>query len=231
MTWFLWLIMVFFVGIGILLIIYGLRSASSDPASHRYTQPSEYYLYVPSAYTSEKAWPLFIGIHGSGGSGLDCWNMWQAQAEADGYILLCPSLADANGGWFQESGEGLLFNILKQVKAKYRIGSRYYFAGFSAGAQFVQGMVFRFPGLVQGAAVLSAGSYRPLSPSSVNIPLLVVTGDRDNPDSVRNYHSFVGALRADGFKVTNRVFPGVGHEVTPEIISLVLEHYRQVYGQ
>lgn len=48
--------------------------ASLNPADYRHTGAVEYYLYSPKTYTADREWRLFVGIHGSGGTGLDCWN-------------------------------------------------------------------------------------------------------------------------------------------------------------
>ena len=95
----LWLIAGVFVVFFALLAVYLIDSIPADPTSHRFTQPIEYYLYVPKAYEPSRPWPLFIGIHGSGGTGLDCWNLWQPYAEREGFILLCPTMPDEGGGW------------------------------------------------------------------------------------------------------------------------------------
>ena len=128
-----------------LLAIYIMSSTPADPTSHRFTQPIEYYLYIPKANAPSRAWPLFIGIHGTGGSGLDCWNLWQPYAEREGFILLCPTLSDANGGWRQSDGERNTWAAINQVSSKYSIKSGFFIVGFSAGAQFVQGFCFDYP--------------------------------------------------------------------------------------
>ena len=64
-----------------------------DPSAYRHSTPSEYYLYTPAGYSSSQKWPVFVGIHQEGGSGLDCWNTWQPFADKAGFVLVCPSLA------------------------------------------------------------------------------------------------------------------------------------------
>src|SRR5512135_103240 len=114
------------------------RPQPLDPAQYRHSGVVEYYLYIPQNYTPDRSWPLFVGIHGFGGSGLDCWNWWQSYADREGFILLCPSLGDMDGGWYQDAGEAKLFSALNEVRADYRIGPREFLAGFSAGAEFAQ---------------------------------------------------------------------------------------------
>ncbi|HEX5809145.1 MAG TPA: hypothetical protein VFY25_10805, partial [Anaerolineales bacterium] len=68
------------------------QSTPKDPEQYKHVQPVEYYLYVPENYSADREWPLFVGIHGAGGNGLQCWQLWQAYADREGFILLCPSI-------------------------------------------------------------------------------------------------------------------------------------------
>jgi len=206
------------------------NSIPPDPAKYRHTGPVEYYLYVPKAYSADREWPLFVGIHGSGGSGLDCWNWWQSYADREGFILLCPSIADANGGWYQDDGETKVFSVINQVRTEYRIASREFLAGFSAGAQFVQGVAFRYPQYVSGVAVLSAGNYYPPS-YAANVPMLVVIGDRDDPGAVSTSADFASTLEQSGFDVQYVVLPGVGHTLTNQARQLTIELFRKAQGE
>jgi len=212
------------------LLIYDLIAATpADPAPHRFTQPIEYYLYVPKAYAPTRAWPLFIGIHGSGGTGLDCWNLWQPYAEREGFILLCPTLSDSSGGWFQNAGEANTWAVINQVVGQYKVKPRFFLAGFSAGAQFVQGFCFDYPGAVQAVAVLSAGNYYQPSGASGGIPFLVVIGGSDDPVAINGSVQFAQALAANGSGVSYWLLPGVGHEVTSKTKQLTIDFFRAAY--
>ena len=203
----------------------------ADPASHHFTQPIEYYLYVPKAYAPERAWPLFIGIHGSGGSGLDCWNLWQPYADKEGFILLCPTLSDASGGWFQSDGESKTWAVISQVSDEYRIKPGLFLVGFSAGAQFVQGFCFDYPQSVQAVAVLSAGNYYPPSAGVTGIHFLVVIGDRDDQTAINTSLQFAQALAANGAGVSYWLLPGVGHTITSKTKQLTIDFFHAVNNQ
>ena len=74
--------LVLIVIVGILLSACGGSGASApDSGAYRHEMPSEYYLYLPEDYSPDRRWPVFVGVHGSGGSGRDCWNDWQPYAE------------------------------------------------------------------------------------------------------------------------------------------------------
>lgn len=210
---------------------YALNTMPVDPGDHRFTQPYEYYLYIPKAYMDERSWPVFVGIHGSGGSGLDCWNSWQSFADKEGFVLVCPSLADAGGGWYQEDGEWKVNAILSQVRGEYNLDGRLYLAGFSAGAQFVQGYAFRYSQSVKGVAVLSPGNYYTPTMSAWGIPFLVVTGEREIPRRLDAAQQLVSLLEQNNFTVAYHLLPGVGHTLTNEARKLTIELFREVNGK
>ncbi len=201
-----------------------------DPANYRHVGTVEYYLYVPKQYTVYRDWPLFIGIHGSGGSGLDCWNWWQPYADREGFILLCPSIADSQGGWYQAVGESKVFSAINEVRAQYRVAPKEFMAGFSAGAQFVQGFAFTYPQYVSGVAILSAGNY--YFPSMApQIPMLVVIGSLDDPGAVAAAADFSAALKQNGFDIQYEQLPGVGHALTSRGQQLTIELFRRTQTQ
>lgn len=216
---------------GGLIAYFALRPQRADPAAHRFTDPVEYYFYAPQNYTDTHAWPLMIGIHGSGGSGLDCWNMWQEYADREGYLLLCPTLSDANGGWYQSDGENKLTSALYHATFDYNVESQHFLVGFSAGAQFVQGYAFDYPRKVKAVAVLSAGNYMPPSRAAGGIPFLVAIGSRDDQGAIAMSLQFSQALADNGSSVDYWLLANTGHQVTDEARGKVLDFYRKVHGK
>ena len=206
-------------------------SIPPDPAKYFHKSPVEYYLYVPKNYSTDLEWPLFVGIHGSGGSGLDCWNLWQSFADKEGFILLCPSIADAGGGWYQSAGETKVFSAINQVRADYRVAPREFLVGFSAGAQFVQGFAFSYPQYVSGVSVLSAGNYYRPSITAQGVPILIVIGDQDDPVAVQNSQGFAAILKQDGFDVQYNLLLDAGHTVTDQGRQLTIAFFRKVTGK
>jgi predicted esterase len=198
-----------------------------DATPYRHASPYEYYLYVPKGYTGDQAWPVFVGIHGSGGSGLDCWNDWQPYAEKEGFILICPSL-DEGGGWSFNNGMRKFFAILNDVNAHYKTEPKVFVAGFSAGGQFVQWLTFQYPRYIRGVAVLSAGNYFQPVTAARNIPFLVIMGDSDDPARVQGCQEWVGQMQQAGFTVDYQVLRGVGHQVTSQGRDLTMDLFNQV---
>ena len=211
--------------------VYALNTIPSDPAEHLYTQPSEYYLYVLRAYTAEHSWPVFVGIHGSSGTGLHCWYWWQSFADKEGVILICPTLTEAGSGWHQSDGEHKVSAIISQVRNEYNLEERLFLAGFSAGAQFVQGYAFRYPHSVKGVAVLSPGYSFSSTMGARDIPFMVVIGDREIPRRLEAAQRLVSLLEQNNFKVEYHLLPGVGHTLTTEARNLTIEFFREVNGK
>ncbi len=206
-----------------------LASQPDDPTPYRHVQPVEYYLYVPDDYSNDRVWPLFVGLHGSGGSGLDCWNMWQAYAEKEGFILLCPTIPGDAGGYYSDVGERTMWSAVGDVQKTYRVGSRMFLTGFSAGAYFIQIFAYHYPDSVSGLAILSTGYY--VEGIQSHVPILVVIGGADNPDSIQKNEEFVDYMSRNGFDVEYHVLPGVGHWATSKTKNLTIELFRKTIGK
>jgi hypothetical protein len=229
--WPLWLSIGLLAVVAFVAVMAVRNSTPKDPAEYRHVQPVEYYLYVPNAYSDEQEWPLFVGVHGAGGTGLDCWNMWQAEAEAEGYILLCPSIPGDASGFYQDVGENTVWSAVGQVQKEYRVRKRMFLSGFSAGAFFIQGFTYHYPQYVSGLSVLSSGVYLDPRLFPELVPMAVVIGGADNAQAVKTSQLFVDGLKSYGFDVKYTVLPGVGHSVTRESISQTIDVFRKTVGK
>jgi predicted peptidase len=199
----------------------------TDPANYKHTQPVEYYLYVPKGYSGDKEWPLFVGIHGAGSSGMECWNLWQSSADKEGFILLCPTIPGDATGYYQDVGENTVWNAINAVKKEYRVKPRMFFSGFSAGAFFIQGFAFHYPEYVNGLSILSSGVYLNPRVFRLLIPMSVVIGDQDDSVAVQTSKLFVNDLQVIGFDVHYEVLPNVGHTVTQKGVDLTIDLFRK----
>jgi len=206
----------------------GVRPTISDPSPYRHEEPAEYYLYLPQAFQQGSRWPLFVGIHGAGGSGRDCWNAWQGYADAEGFVLLCPTITGDGGGWYLEEGERQLFPVIASVLRQYTVHDKVFLVGFSAGAAFANGVAMRYPKQFNGVAVLSAGAFFPPSRRARDVHFLVVVGERDHPLNVEEARAFAAELEKSGFAVSLHVLPGVGHTLSDEARQLTIELFRAV---
>jgi hypothetical protein len=226
-AWLVWLSIAMLAALAIFAWVAVRNSAPKDPQGYKHVQPVEYYLYVPQDYSVEREWPLFVGIHGAGGDGLDCWNLWQSYADKEGFVLLCPSIPGSPDGFYQDVGESTVWSAVGEVKKEYRLRQRMFLAGFSAGAFFIQGFADHYPSYVSGLSILSSGLY--LNPNAFPelVPMLVGMGDQDNARAVEISQQFVGQLRQYGFDVQYELMPGVGHGVTRDGADLTIELFRK----
>jgi predicted esterase len=201
---------------------YSACASTPNPDNHRFSQPWTYYLYLPQAYTSEQAWPLFIGINGSSSNGKDCWNVWQRYADEKGYVLLCPELADSDGRLEQLRGNSRLLDILGRVYEEFSLQKKIFLAGFSAGGQFVHGYAFMNPSYIVGVSVIATGNYYEPPTSSRHIPFVVIVGENDHAGNVKNANQLAGLLAQGGYYVELHVLSGEGHTISKEAIEITL---------
>ena len=202
---------------------------SIDPQDYFHQDPDPYYVYAPQNYSPDKEWPVFVGIHQEGGSGLDCWNTWQAYADREGYVLVCPSLAEESGSWHRQTGMAAMARVLNQVARDYSLQKQFFFAGYSAGAQFVEAILIDYPQIVTGAAILAAPYYYSPDAAASQAPVLVMIGQSENPVAVQSAQLYVDQLRQFGYTV-NAEFPaGVDHRLTRDMVTKTLALYEKIY--
>ena len=209
-------------------LVFYFNAVQQLPPNFHHTKPVDYYLYPPRNYTADQEWPLFIGIHGSGGSGLDCWRTWQSYADQEGFILLCPTIPGDPNGFRQDVGEDTVWRADREVQKDYRIRKRMFMAGFSAGAFFIQGFDYHYPQYVSGLAILSSGLYLKPSLFPELIPMAVVIGSADDSTAVNTCLLFVSEMQEYGFDVDFNIIDGVGHNLTSIAEDVTIKLFRQV---
>lgn len=126
-----------------------------------------YYLYVPSAYAANRAWPLMVVLHGAGGPGTSATAAqqvrtdWGSLADARGFIIAAPVGTNSNGGWNEPDINGggpsdynIIANTITDAEAAYNINlTRVYGWGYSAGGEVLDDIV------LTGWAGLNANSF------------------------------------------------------------------------
>jgi poly(3-hydroxybutyrate) depolymerase len=204
---------------------------SPQPSPISLEGPIDYYLYLPQDYTPDREWPLFIGLHGAGGSSFDCLAAWQSFADTEGFVLMCPYLADQNGKWEQDEMKVLLHDTVAQVREECRLKPKAFVAGISRGAHLTQRYAWAYPESVGAVSLIIAVTYDPPELQAKDIPFLVISGDVDPIDAVEITQDFTHALQQDGFSVEEHILPGVGHLVAEEMIDLTLDFYRRTMNE
>ena len=177
-------------------------------------------LYVPRSYSPDVPIPLFVALHGHGGS-CDDWSGFYEDAEARGFVLLAP---DSRGeSWdrgYGEFGPDVYFldQALRLAFQRCRVDpAKLALAGFSDGASYTLSLGVSNGDLFSHLIAYSAGYYAPAPPFVGRPPIYISHGTRDaNLPIAGTRDGIVPRLRAAGYDVTFREFDGV-HEVPAAI--------------
>lgn len=205
------------------------RTITFNAASHTY------YYYIPTSYTSNQAMPMMALWHGAvfagGGpaAALDMIDYWQAEAEAQGFILVAQAAIGSPGcevcGWLPSADSQKLAAILDDMEARYNIETtRRYAWGFSAGGFVMHAIglnsadyfaAYAVSGAHLGFAV-SAGY--PPSSAVRNLPVYISVGTADSHYTAAS--SDITAFIAAGWVYNQDIwfddFVG-GHELTIDL--------------
>jgi len=177
-------------------------------------------LYVPHSYSPDVAMPLFVALHGFGGS-CDNWAGYYEGAEARGFVLLAAdSRAETWDLVLGEFGPDVYFldQALRLVFQRCRIDpAKIALAGFSDGASYALSLGVSNGDLFTHLIAYSPGFYQPSSPFVGRPPIYVAHGTRDaNLPIAATRDGIVPRLRAAGYDVTFREFDGI-HEIPAAI--------------
>jgi phospholipase/carboxylesterase len=185
-------------------------------------------LYVPQSYSPDTPAPLFVALHGAGGSGAS-WASYPDRAEARGMVLLLPDSRSFT--WdILLSGFGPDVEFLDRALAHTFEScaidpARIAFGGFSDGATYALSLGVSNGDLFSHLVAYSPGFMQASEPivgrppvfvsHGTNDPILPVAASRDR---------IVPALTDAGYDVTYEQFDG-GHEVPAEISEMALDWF------
>jgi phospholipase/carboxylesterase len=186
--------------------------------------------YVPEYYTSDRAWPLVMALHGGSGNGRGFLWSWLRDARSFGAILVAPT---ATGSTWALMGDDTdtpnLARILDAVRGHWNIDSdRLLLTGMSDGGTFcyVTGLDSASP-FTHLAPV--ASTFHPLMAEMTDaerlrgLPIYLVHGRLDWMFPVQVARQTQQALSAAGANVTYREIDDLSHcyprEVNPDILS------------
>ncbi len=187
-------------------------------------------LYVPESYSPDTPLPLFIGMHGAGGSA-DSWANYQARAESRGMVLLAPE-SRSRQTWDRIEGGSFgpdvrfLDQALRNVFDRCRIDpERIALGGFSDGASYVLSLGISNGDLFSHLVAFSPGSYYATDPIVGKPSMFVSHGTEDTILPVTTTRDFiVPAFRDTGYAVTYEEFTG-GHQVPVAIAEAALDWF------
>jgi phospholipase/carboxylesterase len=199
---------------------------------HDHNEPGSrggFSLYVPEYYTSDRAWPLVMALHGGSGNGRGFLWSWLRDARSFGAILVAPT---ATGGTWALMGEDSdtpnLTRILDLVRARWNVDpSKLLLSGMSDGGTFcyVTGLESASP-FTHLAPV--AATFHPLMAEMADaerlrgLPIYLVHGRLDWMFPVQVARQTRDALTAAGAETTYREIADLSHcyprEINPEIL-------------
>lgn len=167
-----------------------------EPGSHEFQLanaeggPTNVMVRVPPAYDPANAWPVIIGLHGTGGQAASYLEFVQALLgdRANEFLTVCPQ--EIRGDTFydtlEESAQPM--DLLRELRRRYHVDSdRVYLTGYSLGGH---GTTFiclmhadQFAAGIPLAGTLNVPRREALHPSVLpnltSCPLLMVWGEND----------------------------------------------------
>ena len=190
--------------------------------------PRDGLLYVPESYSPEVPVPLFVALHGAGGSA-DNWASYYARAEARAMVLLAidsrGSTWDLVRGPFGPDVE-FLDLALEHTFERCRIDpGRIALGGFSDGASYALSLGVSNGDLFTHLVAYSPGFFAPSDPIVGKPRVFVSHGTQDGVLPVTiSRDGIVPNLRDADYDVTYLEFAG-GHSVPAEISESALDWF------
>jgi poly(3-hydroxybutyrate) depolymerase len=202
-----------------------------------------YRMYVPSAYTGAKPFPLIVALHGLGGTEDSFFDNYEKRlpplAEQHGYILAAPLgyRVDGSYGWglgnppadpntrrTQMFSEQDVMQVLQRVRQLYKIDeSRIYLMGHSMGGIGTWKIAPKYPDIWAAIAPIS-GSGAPGTLETIRrVPEIIVHGDADPTVNVAGSRAMVAKLKELGSEFKYIEVPGGLHSdvVAPNLAAIV----------
>ena len=217
----------------------GLLARLAAPASettgvmHDHDEPNSrggFSLYVPEYYTSDRAWPLVMALHGGSGNGRGFLWRWLRDARSLGAILVAPTALGATWALMGEDADTAnLLRILDSVRSRWNVDpKKLLLTGMSDGGTFsyVTGLEAASP-FTHLAPV--AATFHPLMAQMADadrlrgLPIHIVHGALDWMFPVQTARLTRDALTAAGADVTYREIDNLSHCYPREMNAPILE--------
>lgn len=181
-------------------------------------QKTTYTLGVPAGLEKGRRYPLWIAIHGTGGT--ERWSfrdIWRF-LEPHKIICIAPTEAkDIHGqGWgYRHRERALHMELLDEVAKTLPIDlSRVYVSGLSRGGHASFDLALRYSDRIAGGVPIIGAVQRrdrPLLVNAHHVRLHVMNGERDQPALVKGARIAVDRLKELGYPTTAVFDPKRGH--------------------
>lgn len=202
-----------------------------------------YRMYVPTAYTAAKPFPLIVALHGLGGTEDAFFDNYDKRlpplAEQHGYIVVAPlgyrvdgsygwglgnAPADPNARRTQMFSEQDVMQVLQRVRQLYKIDeSRIYLLGHSMGAIGTWKIATKYPDIWAAIAPISGAGAADTLERVRTIPEIIVHGDADPTVNVAGSRTMVAKLKELGTEFKYIEVPGGLHSdvVAPNLGAII----------
>jgi predicted esterase len=185
-------------------------------------------LRIPHGYRADRPGPLIVLLHGAGAGAPDILPILDAEADAQGIVLLVPESRGTT--WdviLGDYGPDVAFidHALERVFARLRIDpERIAVSGFSDGASYALSLGIANGDLFKHVLAFSPGFMAPTRREGT--PDFFISHGVDDPVLPIDKCSrpIVARLKAAGYRVRYREFAG-GHTVPPEIAREAVEWF------
>lgn len=192
----------------------------------------EYALFVPKRYTSRRAWPLILSLHGAGGNGpgeIDF--IWTRHLSDWKGLIAAPSGHPPGAQWFPAQ-EAFVLKVLEDVCTRAHIDTnRVYCNGFSNGGNGAWFYGENHPGRFAAMCTRGGGNPSPgLLVNLLHVPTYIIHGESDPVIKVDSDRKAAGELKKLGYEVVYTEVAGGGHkpfnEENPKVLQFFLDHPR-----
>lgn len=193
----------------------------------------KYVIFVPKGYTSDRAWPVILWLHGASARGRDGRaplvaglppNVHQRR-ESLPFLVVFPQCENLDsrllGGWTDEPHEAdRALRILKDAESHYRVDSRRrVLAGVSMGAFGVWSVGARTADMWSALIAVSGGGPQSIVEPLSNIPVWAfhAADDQVVPPSASSV--LVDAVNAKGGRAYYTELPNGGHNIGSRVFA------------
>ena len=189
------------------------------------------YEYVPQR-DEGKRYPVIVFLHGSLGNFKGYLWVLQAFAEAQGFAVIAPTFGAGN--WERDKNGAVLGQVYERVRNDPRIDpDKIYLAGLSNGGKGVAREIRdhgdRYRGFLLISPVLEPGVLDGIKGIESQLPVLILQGDKDRRIPLRTVEAGSAILKAKGYSVSTKVYPGRDHflffsdrdEVVSDMVSWI----------
>lgn len=183
-------------------------------------------IHEPHGYDAEKAWPLFVLLHGTGDTAENFIMVWDHEFARKKMFMI--AVNGTGRRWNDGRDREAVYEAVEYMKRKYSIDPlNVWLGGFSAGGSMTLRTVNRDPAPWRGFVVVGAGGTA--NPGTRKCAAYVMCGEKDRalPMARRLFES----CRNNGMKCEFNLLKGYGHrcpqEKTPEALRWMIKIMEQ----